>query len=180
MKKLGGNATEVLLFALLVSVLTACQTPYRPGPEIEASIPQRALNYALGKVDSPYVWGGQGPYEFDCSGIIICAYAEALQTSYFLVNMEDVLCNDVTMDVLYKKNVTTVKNEDVQPGDIVFITNDETKITHGGLFIRWIDENTIGFINASSYYGKVLVDTWPVSGTKRDQWIAGFGKLKLR
>ena len=180
MKKLRSSVEGILLIALVVSLYFGCQTPCAPLGEVEDSIPGRALKYALDKVDSPYVWGGQGPSEFDCSGLIIFAYAEALHRTHFLIDMDDALCDDVTMDVLYKKNVTLVGKEDVQPGDIVFITNDETKITHGGLFMRWVDETTIGFINASSYYGNVVVDTWPLLGTKRDQWIAGFGKLKLR
>ncbi len=38
---------------------------------------ERALEYALDKVDRPYVLGGQGPEGFDCSGLVIWAYMEA-------------------------------------------------------------------------------------------------------
>ncbi len=64
-----------------------------------------------------------------------------------------------------------------RPGDIVFITHNGDRITHGGLFIRWISDDQFEFINASSYFGEVVIDTWPRDGDKRDQWYVGAGRL---
>ncbi|MEV1008980.1 NlpC/P60 family protein [Streptomyces sp. NPDC049881] len=36
-----------------------------------------ALNYAIGKLGSPYVFGASGPGSFDCSGLTSWAYAQA-------------------------------------------------------------------------------------------------------
>lgn len=35
------------------------------------------------------------------------------------------------------------------------------------------------FVNASSYFGEVAIDTWPVDGEKRDQWYVGAGRLVI-
>lgn len=37
----------------------------------------RAMNAALTRVGAPYVWGGQGPWGFDCSGLTAWAYRQA-------------------------------------------------------------------------------------------------------
>jgi len=54
-------------------------------------------------------------------------------------------------------------------------------MTHGGLFIEWVDDTKteFRFVNASSYWGRVEIDTWPVEGTKRDQWFVGAGRLQM-
>jgi cell wall-associated NlpC family hydrolase len=37
----------------------------------------RAIAYALKQLGKPYEWGGTGPYAFDCSGLVMEAYAHA-------------------------------------------------------------------------------------------------------
>ncbi len=83
------------------------------------------------------------------------------------------------MQDLWQYNVVALEKGDIMPGDIVFITIDGKKITHGGLFIRWIDDNEFEFINASSYYGKVVIDTWNIEGLKRGQYFVGAGRLTI-
>ncbi len=63
-------------------------------------------------------------------------------------------------------DIQLVHLDTVKPGDIIFITNDKNKITHGGLFIEWIGDNTFEFVNASSYYGEVVVNSWSIEGEK--------------
>lgn len=41
--------------------------PTPPGPDA-------AVEYALGQVGKPYVWGGAGPHGFDCSGLVMRAW----------------------------------------------------------------------------------------------------------
>ncbi len=173
-----GHCLVILVLLLLVS---GCAPGFvtKTTHEITGSTSQNALNYAIQNIDKPYIWGGQGPDEFDCSGIIICAYEDAMQSTIYLMNKRDEICDDVTIDELYKYNVRLISKDEVQPGDIVFITNEDDRITHGGLFIRWKEDNSLEFINASSYYGKTLIDDWPLDRTKRGQWIAGFGRLKI-
>ena len=37
----------------------------------------RAVAYARQQLGKPYLWGGTGPYSFDCSGLVMEAYAHA-------------------------------------------------------------------------------------------------------
>lgn len=138
---------------------------------------QDALNVALDKLGSPYVWGGQGPDVFDCSGLIIWAYQQVLPGLKLRIGSRVV--EDTTQDELWRYNVLMIPPEQMKPGDIVFITDNEERISHGGLFIEWVDAEMteFQFVNASSYYGEVVIDTWPLEGTKRGQWFVGAGRL---
>jgi cell wall-associated NlpC family hydrolase len=39
--------------------------------------PARAIAYARQQLGKPYLWGGTGPYAFDCSGLVMMAYRSA-------------------------------------------------------------------------------------------------------
>lgn len=133
---------------------------------------------ALGVAGRPYVWGARGPDEFDCSGLITWVYKRALgRATIFRISNQRT--SDATMQDLWQYNIIPLLPRDMLPGDIVFITNDRTRITHGGLFIGWVDDNEFEFVNASSYHGQVAIDIWPVDGLKREQWFVGAGRLKV-
>lgn len=137
-----------------------------------------ALEEALGVTGAPYVWGARGPDEFDCSGLITWAYKKALRSdAIFRVGNQQT--TDASMQDLWRHNVIPLLPADMRPGDIVFITSDSNMITHGGLFIGWVDDNEFEFVNASSYHGQVAIDIWPVDGLKREQWFVGAGRLKV-
>ncbi len=62
--------------------------PLPPGSGVAA----RAANIALGKLGTPYVWAGSGPDSFDCSGLVMWAFAQAGRpglphSTYALINM---------------------------------------------------------------------------------------------
>jgi cell wall-associated NlpC family hydrolase len=62
--------------------------PLPPGSSTAAA----AANAAMGKLGSPYVWGAAGPSSFDCSGLVVWAFAQAGRSglphsTYSLVNM---------------------------------------------------------------------------------------------
>jgi len=61
----GGDVTEF--------VKASCSTPL-PAP---SEIAGRAIQYALGEVGKPYVWGATGPNSYDCSGLMLRAYQSA-------------------------------------------------------------------------------------------------------
>jgi hypothetical protein len=67
------------------------------------------------------------------------------------------------------KNSDCVHNDDLSERDIVFITDTNIRITHGGLFIKWMDRNKFIFINASSFYGIVIIDNFHINCMKRKQ-----------
>jgi hypothetical protein len=181
-KPIEHTAKYCVIVACFLLILSGCaQKPATFTPvEVTDPTPQSALSYAKRQMGKPYKLGGQGPDVFDCSGLIICAYEDGLQSPPFLMNKRNEICNDVTIDEIYKYNVRLLEKEELIPGDIIFITKRDDRITHGGLFIGWKDENTIEFINASYFYGEVCLDEWPLEGTKRGQWFAGFGRLIFR
>ncbi|MCW2956051.1 MAG: Cell wall-associated hydrolase, invasion-associated protein [Thermoleophilia bacterium] len=62
--------------------------PLPPGSGTAAA----AANAAMGKLGSPYVWAGSGPSTFDCSGLVMWAFAQAGRpglphSTYALVGM---------------------------------------------------------------------------------------------
>jgi cell wall-associated NlpC family hydrolase len=61
----GGNVTEY--------VHASCTTPL-PAP---SEVAGRAIQFALGEVGKPYVWGATGPNAYDCSGLMLRAYESA-------------------------------------------------------------------------------------------------------
>lgn len=78
-----------------------------------------ALRYALTKVGDPYVWAAAGPNEFDCSGLIVWAYAQ-----------EGISLPHYTGDLWNMGE--HVSENDLQPGDLVFFYAD---ISHVGIYI---------------------------------------------
>jgi peptidoglycan DL-endopeptidase CwlO len=78
-----------------------------------------ALRAALGKRGDPYVWGAAGPDEFDCSGLVMWAFA---QEGISLPHYTGSLWN----------SGMHVSKADLEPGDLVFFFAD---ISHVGIYI---------------------------------------------
>ncbi|RKN42267.1 C40 family peptidase [Streptomyces hoynatensis] len=77
-----------------------------------------ALNYAIGKLGSPYVWGATGPSSFDCSGLTSWAYAQA----------------GVSLPRTSQAQAsagTQVGRDQLAPGDLVFYYSG---LTHVGIY----------------------------------------------
>ena len=142
---------------------------------VPADMAQRALEAALSRQGDAYVWGGQFPGAFDCSGLIIWAY-ELVVPGFRIPDGRGGYVGDATMDHMWRYATERVPARLARPGDVVFITGEDGRITHGGLVIS-VSETEVKFVNASSYFGEVVVDTWPLDGTKRGQWVVGFGRL---
>lgn len=83
------------------------------------TIGAQALRWALSKRGDPYVWGGAGPNDFDCSGLVMWAYAQVgISLPHFTGDQ-------------WNMGVHVSKNQ-LQPGDLVFFYQD---IGHVGLYI---------------------------------------------
>lgn len=108
-----------------------------------------ALNVALTKLGSPYSWGATGPSEFDCSGLMVWAYAQEGKT----------LPRSSQAQVAAGEPVAL---EDIQPGDLVIYFEDAT---HVGMYAG------DGLMVHAPTYGVPVklekVDAMPVSGIRR-------------
>ncbi|MFW6278585.1 MAG: C40 family peptidase [Bacillota bacterium] len=131
---------------------------------------------AVNQTGKPYQWGARGPDKFDCSGLITYSYKKALNKKN-IFNIKGYITDDATMDDLYNWNVKHIPPEKAQPGDIIFITSSEERITHGGLFIKWIDDKTMKMVHASSYFNKVVIDSWSKNVKKGNQKFVGLGRF---
>ncbi len=78
-----------------------------------------AVNAALGKQGSPYVWGAKGPSQFDCSGLVQYAYQQA----------------GVSLPAATKSQVSIgkgVSESEMKPGDVLFFYGSAS---HNGIYV---------------------------------------------
>lgn len=83
------------------------------------TIGDEALRAAMTRIGDPYVWGGAGPRVFDCSGLVMWAYAQVG------ISLPHFTGDQWNMGV-------HVPRADLQPGDLVFFYAD---ISHVGLYL---------------------------------------------
>jgi peptidoglycan DL-endopeptidase CwlO len=83
------------------------------------SLGEQALRFALTRIGDPYVWGGAGPTEFDCSGLVMWAYAQVgISLEHFTGDQWN--------------EGEHISRSQLEPGDLVFFYAD---ISHVGLYI---------------------------------------------
>jgi len=128
--------------AQLVSQVYACPdtggagVPLPPGEVDPTRLPpgfippadpvqRAAVGYALAQLGKPYVWGGKGPNGFDCSGLMLAAWAHAGVP--------------IPAGTVSQKNAgTSVSIVQIAPGDLVFIPGSlgsETHPRHNGMYV---------------------------------------------
>jgi peptidoglycan DL-endopeptidase CwlO len=114
------------------------------------SVGVQALRWALTKVGDPYVWGAAGPSAFDCSGLVMWAYA---QVGISLMHFTGDQWNEGQH----------VSRSELEPGDLVFFF---PTISHVGLYIGnglMVDAPTFGVpvhvepVFWSAYVGAVRI-----------------------
>lgn len=73
------NIKLIILFCPFIALAPGCSLRRNNAytAVLSDEVAAQALDYALAKQGCPYVSGGQGPDEFDCSGLVIWAYMEA-------------------------------------------------------------------------------------------------------
>ncbi|WP_338596824.1 NlpC/P60 family protein [Saccharopolyspora sp. SCSIO 74807] len=79
----------------------------------------QAVNAALGKQGSPYVYGAKGPSQFDCSGLVQWSYKQA----------------GLSLPASTKTQATegqSVSESELKPGDVIFFYSP---ISHNGIYI---------------------------------------------
>ena len=90
-----------------------------------SSLQAQIVAYARTFLGCAYVYGGNGPKSFDCSGLTKYVY------KHFGYNINRTATQQL-------KNGVTVSKENLQPGDLVFFNstnNDVNKATHVGIYI---------------------------------------------
>jgi peptidoglycan DL-endopeptidase CwlO len=84
-----------------------------------SSLEVHALRIAMSKIGSSYVWGGAGPNVFDCSGLVVWAYAQlGISLPHFT--------GDLWMEGVH------VSRDELQPGDLLFFFPGEE---HVGFYV---------------------------------------------
>jgi peptidoglycan DL-endopeptidase CwlO len=83
------------------------------------SVETTALRAAMTRIGDPYVWGAAGPGEFDCSGLVVWAFA---QEGISLPHYTGSLWN----------SGMHVSRADLEPGDLIFFFAD---ISHVGFYL---------------------------------------------
>jgi peptidoglycan DL-endopeptidase CwlO len=74
------------------------------------SLGEQALRAALTRIGDPYVWGGSGPDDFDCSGLVMWAYAQVG------ISLEH-LTYDQWNEGMH------IPQSQIEPGDLLFFFN---------------------------------------------------------
>jgi cell wall-associated NlpC family hydrolase len=82
-----------------------------------------AVRFALAQIGAPYVWGGEGPGGFDCSGLVQAAYQAAGVALPRVAQQQ------------YDAGPRLQPGQALQPGDLVFFGSDARHVTHVGIVV---------------------------------------------
>ncbi|GLZ56649.1 NlpC/P60 family protein [Micromonospora parva] len=96
--------------------------PLRPAPcpgSYPGGAAGTAVKFACAQIGKPYVWGAEGPNSYDCSGLMLAAWAKAGVS----------LPHNAAAQSRVTKNVS---RGDLRPGDLVFYYSD---IHHVGMYV---------------------------------------------
>lgn len=97
------------------------------------------MDTAYNQIGKPYVWGGNGPNVFDCSGFTVYCYKSI-----------GVTLPRVAED--QAKVGAAVSKENLKPGDLLFFNTNGKNISHVGMYV-----GNGEFIHASSGSGCITV-----------------------
>lgn len=142
---------------------------------VSATEALRALEAARSRLGNPYAWGGQAPGGFDCSGLVLWAYQQALGVLR-LRRRDGRIVSDATMEEIRSAYSLRLGPDEAWPGDILFVSDGSGIATHGGL-VESVGDDEVRFVNASSHWQRVVSDVWPLTGSHRGQYVLGFGRL---
>ncbi|RFU88302.1 hydrolase Nlp/P60 [Streptomyces triticagri] len=121
-----------------------------PAPTAAAA---KAVTFARAQLNTPYVWGGDGPSEggFDCSGLTRAAYRAA-----------GITLPRVAQDQ-YNAGPRVPKGQQLAPGDLLFFGTSPHAITHVGIY------SAPGRMIDAPYTGAVVRER-PIDVTERTDY----------
>ncbi|HLS76809.1 MAG TPA: C40 family peptidase [Nocardia sp.] len=124
--------------------------PFAPPPFVapQKTLGEVALDAALSKVGSPYVYGAAGPNAFDCSGLVQWAYRQAGRELPRTSGAQLAAGVPVSLDNL-------------QPGDMVSFYGGG----HSGLYAG--NGNVVHAANAGSPVHVAPISSMPFAGARR-------------
>ena len=120
-KGIEAKIDQVNSAAMKQAMAVFTQTGQYPNIDIPTAntVGAQALQAAITREGDPYVWGASGPGEFDCSGLVVWAYAqEGIALPHYTGNLWN--------------SGMHVARSDLEPGDLVFFFAD---ISHVGIYI---------------------------------------------
>jgi cell wall-associated NlpC family hydrolase len=96
----------------------------------------RAVLFAFQQLGKPYIWGGNGPVGYDCSGLVLASWTHGAGVTFARV-----------ADDQYHTAGSAVAMNQLQAGDLVFWGNntaDWTTVYHTAMYVggNWIVEST--------------------------------------
>ena len=115
-----------------------------PAPAPATSVAQQAVDIARSKIGSPYIWGAKGPSAFDCSGLMQYVYSQL----------------GITIGTsTHSQRYNGWNVGDIQPGDLVFISNSsEGAYGHVAIMSGW-DANGAVLVIEAQQPGIGVVET---------------------
>lgn len=138
-----------------------------------------ALEYAKTQIGAPYQWGGRRPPAFDSSGIITWSYRQVIPNLRFQISPSQTAPDAPHRDI-YRYNFHPLPLEQIRPGDLVYITDGTAEVTHGAMFVEWVEPyRLMKFLDASSRLGEVTIQEWPVDQEHHGQRFVAAGRLKV-
>ncbi|MEQ8191522.1 MAG: C40 family peptidase [Candidatus Eremiobacterota bacterium] len=130
----------------------SAMTNYSPGRPLSSrgsSIAAKVVQTAYKYIGVPYVWGGESPSGFDCSGFVQWVYT---QNGISITR---------TADTQYMEGVPV---QDLEPGDLVFFTTYAPGASHVGIYLacsKFIHASSSGQVKISSlddeFYKSVFI-----------------------
>lgn len=168
----------VCVMFLLASCAPTVLTLPDPQPvsEDEAS---RALEEAMTHLEATYELGSRGPKVFDSSSIILYSYRQIIPSMRLRTSERDANF-DTSHAFVYYWNFQPLPLEQLKPGDLVYITDGTNPVTHGALFVDWVEPyKNMRFLHASTRLGKVVIEEWPVDEEVRGQTFVAAGRLQV-
>ncbi|MHB8438425.1 MAG: C40 family peptidase [Acidimicrobiales bacterium] len=88
---------------------------------------EKAVTFALFQLGKPYIWGGNGPVGYDCSGLALASWQHAAGVSFARVSNDQ-----------YRTAGTPVAMSDLAAGDLVFWATDTSvpsSVDHTGIYV---------------------------------------------